>query len=84
MSPASGLFEIVEKEMASNKTDLCVGEKVRVVSVWSKTLSHTLYEIVEMNYEPTGYRCMIREVNEVNPGVKYRAQEFDVSLLARA
>ena len=27
---------------------------------------------------------MIREVNEVNPGVKYRAQEFDVSLLARA
>lgn len=69
--------------MASNKTDLCVGDIVRVRHAHSKTLSDTQYEITEMNYEATGYRCMVREINEVNPAVKYKPHETDISILVR-
>ena len=69
--------------MASNKTDLCVGERVNVVQSGGHSVGETVYEITEMNYEPTGYRCMVREVNEVNPAVKYRPHQTDVSLLRR-
>ena len=68
--------------MASNKTDLCVGERVNVIQAYG-SIGDTVYEITEMNYERTGYRCMIREVNDITPAVKYKPHKFDVSLLQR-
>jgi hypothetical protein len=76
-----------KEEAMSNKTNLSVGERVKVVIRQGRDwemCGDTTYEITEMNFEPTGYRCMIREVNDINPAVKYKPHEFDVSLLRRA
>lgn len=57
---------------------LDVGDKVRVRMMSGKP-GPTLYEVATVDHD-SGF-CTIREINPAQPDVKYRAQEFDTSLL---
>lgn len=62
---------------------LTKGDIVRVIgasakSDWKKHLSDTRYEVVAVN----GHRVSVREINEINPSVRYRATEWDASMFA--
>ena len=65
--------------MAKAKTEsLCVGDQVRIIRS-NGSVGDTVYKIVELNR----FACMIREINFVNPNIKYRPHRYDTSLLKR-
>jgi len=64
--------------MANNKSDLSEGDLVSI------NPGAAIYEIVKMNYEATGYRCMIRQAGIAPNGKPYKESEVDVTVLYRA